>query len=152
MSSEFQKLKVFQGFDDEETIEENQDLIPEEAKPVEIIPEKITQDKGIISSTLESLSEQDTTTLGTTFSIANKAAQIAAGEKTAKELETSLIESIGAAGISAGIKIPKGLVTFGTLLYDALQEEGIPVEESATGQFNEWFDRTTLGKMEQATE
>jgi len=152
MSSEFQKLKVFQGFDDEETIEENQDLIPEEAKPVEIIPEKITQDKGIISSTLESLSEQDTTTLGTTFSIANKAAQIAAGEKTAKELETSLIESIGAAGVSAGIKIPKGLVTFGTLIYDALQEEGIPVEESATGQFNEWFDRTTLGKIEQATE
>ena len=95
MSSEFQKLKVFQGFDDEETIEENQDLIPEEAKPVEIIPEKIPQDKGIISSALESLSEQDTTLgTGTAFSVANKAAQIAAGEKTAKELETSLIESI----------------------------------------------------------
>ena len=152
MSSTFRKLTVIEGFDEEEVIEENQDLIPEEAKPVEIVPEKIPQDKGIISSTLESLAEQDSTTLGTTFSIANKAAQIATGEKTAKELETSLIESIGAAGVSAGIKIPKGLVTFGTLLYDALQEEGIPVEESATGQFNEWFDRTTLGKIEQATE
>ena len=152
MSSTFRKLTVIEGFDEEEVIEENQDLIPEEAKPVEIKPGKIEQDKGIISSTLESLAEQDSTTLGTTFSIANKAAQIAAGEKTAKELETSLIESIGAAGVSAGIKIPKGLVTFGTLLYDALQEEGIPVEESTTGQFNEWFDRTTLGKIEQATE
>jgi chorismate mutase len=152
MSSTFRKLTVIEGFDEEEVIEENQDLIPEEAKPVEIVPEKIPQDKGPISNILESISEQDSTTLGTTFSIANKAAQIATGEKTAKELETSLIESIGAAGVSAGIKIPKGLVTFGTLLYDALQEEGIPVEESATGQFNEWFDRTTLGKIEQATE
>jgi len=152
MSSTFRKLTVIEGFDEEEVIEKNQDLIPEEAKPVEIVPEKIPQDKGPISNILESISEQDSTTLGTTFSIANKAAQIATGEKTAKELETSLIESIGAAGVSAGIKIPKGLVTFGTLLYDALQEEGIPVEESATGQFNEWFDRTTLGKIEQATE
>ena len=120
MSSTFRKLTVIEGFDEEEVIEENQDLIPEEAKPVEIVPEKIPQDKGPISNILESISEQDSTTLGTTFSIANKAAQIATGEKTAKELETSLIESIGAAGVSAGIKIPKGLVTFGTLLYDAL--------------------------------
>ena len=147
-------FKLPKGFelDTEETIEENNTLVPEEAKPVEIKPEKIEQDKGSISSYLESLSGQDNTSLGTTFNIANKAVKIAAGEKTAEELETSLMESIGAAGISAGIKIPKGLVTFGTLLYDALQEEGIPVEESATGKFNEWFDRTTLGKMEQATE
>ena len=41
MSSEFQKLKVFQGFDDEKTIEENNDLISEEAKPVEIIPPSV---------------------------------------------------------------------------------------------------------------
>ena len=75
MSSTFRKLTVIEGFDEEEVIEENQDLIPEEAKPVEIVPEKIPQDKGIISSTLESLAEQDSTTLGTTFSIANKAAQ-----------------------------------------------------------------------------
>jgi len=48
MSSTFRKLTVIEGFDEEEVIEENQDLIPEEAKPVEIVPEKIPQDKGII--------------------------------------------------------------------------------------------------------
>ena len=67
MSSTFRKLTVIEGFDEEEVIEENQDLIPEEAKPVEIVPEKIPQDKGIISSTLESLAEQDSTTLGTRY-------------------------------------------------------------------------------------
>ena len=115
----------------DQTIKEDIPLVPEEAKPVEAIPEKIEEDKGPVSNILDSIADQKSTTLGTTYSIANKALQISSGEKTAKETEVSLIESIGAAGISAGIKIPKGLVTFGTLLYDALQEEGIPVEESA---------------------
>ena len=35
------------------------------------------------------------------------------------EEDVSLVESLTGAGISAGIKIPKGLVTFGTLLTDA---------------------------------
>jgi hypothetical protein len=56
MSSTFRKLTVIEGFDEEEIIEENQDLIPEEAKPVEIVPEKIPQDKGPISNILESIS------------------------------------------------------------------------------------------------
>ena len=68
------------------------------------------------------------------------------------EEDVSLVESLTGAGISAGIKIPKGLVTFGTLLYDIFQEEGIPVDETLTGKLNEAFDRTTLGKIEQASE
>ena len=68
------------------------------------------------------------------------------------EEDVSLVESLTGAGISASIKIPKGLITFGTLLYDIFQEEGIPVEESLTSKFNEAFDQTTLGKIEQASE
>ena len=43
-------------------------------------------------------------------------------------------------------------MTFGTLLYDIFQEEGIPVDETLTSKLNEAFDRTTLGKIEQASE
>ena len=68
------------------------------------------------------------------------------------EEEASLIESLTGAGISAGIKIPKGLVTFGTLLYDIFQEEGIPVDETLTGKLNDAFEQTTLGKIEKASE
>ena len=68
------------------------------------------------------------------------------------EEDASLVESLTGAGISAGIKIPKGLVTFGTLLYDVFQEEGIPIDETLTGQFNEAFDRTIVGKIENASE
>ena len=68
------------------------------------------------------------------------------------EEEVSLVESLIGAGMSASIKIPKGLVTFGTLLYDVTQEEGIPYDETLTGKLNEAFDRTTLGKIEKAAE
>ena len=55
------------------------------------------------------------------------------------EEDVSLVESLTGAGISAGIKIPKGLVTFGTLLYDIFQEEGIPYDETLTGRLTEAF-------------
>jgi hypothetical protein len=59
----------------------------------------------------------------------SKVLDIVAGK--APEDEASLPESVTAATVSASIKIPKGLVNFGTLLYDALQESDIPVEESS---------------------
>jgi hypothetical protein len=68
------------------------------------------------------------------------------------EGDVSLPESVTGATISASIKIPKGLVNFGTLLYDALQESGIPVEESATQKFNNWFESTYLGQIEKASQ
>ena len=68
------------------------------------------------------------------------------------EEEASLIESLTGAGISAGIKIPKGLVTFGTLLADIFRDQNLPVDETLTGKFNEAFEQTTLGKIEQASE
>jgi len=68
------------------------------------------------------------------------------------EEDVSLFESLVGAGISAGIKIPKGLVTFGTLLTDIFREDGIPVDETLTAKFNESFDQSTLGKIERASE
>ena len=67
------------------------------------------------------------------------------------EQDASLIESLTGAGVSAAIKIPKGLVTFGTLLFDIFQEEGIPYDETLTGRLTESFEQTTLGKIEKAS-
>jgi hypothetical protein len=66
--------------------------------------------------------------------------------------EVSLSDSIGAALNSGLIKVPKGVVNFGTLLYDALQEEGIPVEQSATYKFNKAFENTYIGMIEKESE
>jgi len=66
--------------------------------------------------------------------------------------EVSLGESFGNAVNSGLIKIPKGVVNFGTLVYDAMQEEGIPVEEGATYKFNKAFEDTYLGIIEKESE
>ena len=68
------------------------------------------------------------------------------------EEDVSLVESLVGAGVSASIKIPKGLITFGTLLADIFRDENIPVDETLTAQFNEAFDRTIVGKIEKASE
>ena len=66
------------------------------------------------------------------------------------EIATS--QSIGAGVASGIIKIPKGLVNFGTLLYDVFQEEGIPVDQSLTQKFNDAFENSYLGIIEKAAE
>ena len=66
--------------------------------------------------------------------------------------EVSLSDSIGGAINSGLIKIPKGVVNFGTLVYDAMQEEGIPVERSATYKFNNAFENSYLGLIEKQAE
>lgn len=47
--------------------------------------------------------------------------------------------------VSGLIKIPQGFVNFGTLIYDAFQEEGIPVSKSLTARVNNKFENSTLG-------
>jgi len=66
--------------------------------------------------------------------------------------EVSLGESFGNAVNSGLIKIPKGVINFGTLVYDAMQEEGIPVEEGATYKFNKAFEDTYIGLIEKESE
>ena len=143
-------IKLPEGFILEEEITEEVpkelDLnnIPDEAKPVE--------DKGIPFFGDKFFSDENRSktfseeTVRSAFKIVDKI--------RGKEVEedASLAESLIGAGISAGIKIPKGLITFGTLLYDITQDEGIPYNETLTGKLTEAFDRTTLGKIEQAAE
>ena len=66
--------------------------------------------------------------------------------------EVSTSDSIGNAINSGLIKIPKGVVNFGTLLYDVFQEEGIPIEQSATYKFNKAFENSYLGMIEAESE
>ena len=73
-------------------------------------------------------------------------------DRASVEEDASLIESLTGAGISAGIKIPKGLVTFGTLLADIFRDQDISVDETLTAKLNESFEQITLGKIEKAAE
>ena len=66
--------------------------------------------------------------------------------------EVSLGDSIDAAFVSGLIKIPKGIVNFGTLVYDAFQEEGVPVDQSLTFKFNRAFEQSMLGPIAQEAE
>jgi hypothetical protein len=151
------RLDELEGLTFEEIIEENTDnsenLISEESKPEPIleIPEKEPEEKGtpffgnVISPDTKTGTVQEEVVRGI-----SKIVDKVRGKEV--EEEASLIESLTGAGISAGIKIPKGLVTFGTLLYDIFQEEGIPVDETLTGRLNDAFEQTTLGKIEKASE
>jgi len=148
MSDRLQLPEGF-SFEEEEIIEElpkelEEGTLPEEAKPVpeEGIPffgDKIFSDENVSKTVGEE-------TVRSAFKIVDKI--------QGKEVEedASLVESLVGAGVSAGIKIPKGLVTFGTLLYDIFQDEGIPVDETLTGKLNDAFEQTTLGKIEKASE
>ena len=64
------------------------------------------------------------------------------------ENEISTSDSIGSAINSGLIQIPVGLVNFGTLMYDAMQEEGIPIEQSATFKFNNAFEQSYIGMIQ----
>jgi hypothetical protein len=59
--------------------------------------------------------------------------------------EISTGESVANAVVSGLIKIPQGFVNFGTLIYDAFQEEGIPVSKSLTAKVNNKFENSVLG-------
>jgi hypothetical protein len=146
MSDEFKTPEIFE---EEEIIEEipkelDDGTLPEEAKP-------IPEEKGI--PFFGNVISPDSKT-GTLVEEQAKGISRIIDKVQGKEVEedASLIESLTGAGISAAIKIPKGLVTFGTLLYDAFQEEGIPVDETLTGKLNDAFEQTTLGKIEKASE
>ena len=127
-------IKLPEGFILEEEITEEVpkelDLnnIPEKAKPVE--------DKGIpfFGNVVSEDSKTGTITEETIRGISKIVDKVQGKEV---EGDVSLIESLAGASISAAIKIPKGLVTFGTLLYDVTQDEGIPYDETLTGKLTE---------------
>ena len=144
------RLIDIDGLTFEEVIEENTDnsenLITEEAKPIPNPEEEGTPFFGnVISPDTKTGTVQEEVIRGI-----SKIVDKVQGKEV--EEEVSLIESLVGAGVSAGIKIPKGLVTFGTLLTDIFRDENLPADETLTAKFNEAFDQTTLGKIEQASE
>ena len=147
--------RVFSIIEDDEILEEDKvEDIPKDAEfNLETIEEEREEPVGLDVLKEKGILSQDNVT-GSIIEEQVRGISKIIDKVQGKEVEedVSLVESLTGAGISAGIKIPKGLVTFGTLLYDIFQEEGIPVDETLTGKLNEAFDRTTLGKIEQASE
>ena len=147
--SEIKLPKDFIFDEEEEIIEEvpkelEENILPEESKP---IPE---EEKTPFFGNVISPDSKTGTVIEEQIRGISKIVDKVQGKEV--EEEASLIESLTGAGVSAGIKIPKGLITFGTLIYDIFQEEGIPVDETLTGKFNDAFEQTTLGKIEKASE
>ena len=68
------------------------------------------------------------------------------------DYEVGLGESLTAAVVSGGIKIPKGIINFGTLIYDAAKGDGIDVDQSLTERFNREFEKTIFGLIESQAE
>ena len=68
------------------------------------------------------------------------------------DYEVGLGESITGAVVSGGIKIPKGIINFGTLIYDAATGDGLDVDLSLTERFNREFEKTIFGLIENQAE
>jgi len=115
---------------------------------IDITPEKKKKEKGLIE--IPDKLEYKGTILSEVGSGLSKIVDKVKGKEV--EEEATLVESLTGATVSSAIKIPKGIITFATLLNDTFKDANIPVEETATAQFNEWFDRTWLGKIENASE
>ena len=68
-----------------------------------------------------------------------------------KYSETSLNESLAGASLSGLIKIPKGAINFGTIVYDLARKaagKDVPIDKGLTEKFNKAFENTILGKIE----
>jgi len=68
------------------------------------------------------------------------------------DYEVGLGQSLTGAVVSAGIKFPKGIINFGTLVYDAATGDGLDVDQSVTERFNRVFDKTIFGIIENQAE
>ncbi len=68
------------------------------------------------------------------------------------DYEVGLGESLTGAVVSGGIKIPKGIINFGTLIYDAATGDGLDVDQSLTERFNREFEKTIFGVIENQAE
>jgi len=68
------------------------------------------------------------------------------------DYEVGLGQSLTGAVVSAGIKFPKGIINFATLVYDAATADGLDVDQSVTERFNRAFDKTIFGIIENQAE
>ena len=76
--------------------------------------------------------------------------KVGLGDK--EDYEVGLGESLTGAVVSGGIKIPKGIINFGTLVYDAATGDGLDVDKSLTERFNREFEKTIFGLIENQAE
>jgi hypothetical protein len=147
--------RIFSLIEDDEILEKDkiEDVLKDNEFNLETIEEEREEPKGLDVLKEKGIVSKDSVT-GTLIEEQVRGISKILDKVQGKEVEedSSLLESLTGAGISAGIKIPKGLVTFGTLLYDIFQDEGIPVDETLTGKLNDAFEQTTLGKIEKASE
>ena len=147
--------RIFSLIEDDEILEEDkvEDVPKDNEFNLETIEEEREEPKGLDVLKEKGLISKDSVT-GTLIEEQVRGISKIVDKVQGKEVEedVSLVESLTGAGISAGIKIPKGLVTFGTLLTDIFRDQDIPVDETLTAKFNEAFEQTTLGKIEQAAE
>jgi hypothetical protein len=76
--------------------------------------------------------------------------KVGLGDK--EDYEVGLGESLTGAVVSGAIKIPKGIINFGTLIYDAAKGDGVDVDEGLTERFNREFEKTIFGLIENQAE
>ena len=147
--------RIFSLIEDDEILEEDkvEDVPKDNEFNLETIEEEREEPKGLDALKEKGIISEDSIT-GTLIEEQVRGISKIVDKVQGKEVEedVSLVESLTGAGISAGIKIPKGLINFGTLLYDVFQEEGIPVDQSMTQKFNDAFENSYLGIIEKAAE
>ena len=132
------------GHDDETAAELAKDAIAND-KRFRIIPKDINFIGDAKASTIET--EETETPEVKNIKTTEK---VGLGDKD--DYEVGLGQSLTGAVVSAGIKFPKGIINFGTLVYDAATGDGLDVDEGLTERFNKTFDKTIFGLIENAAE
>ena len=132
------------GHDDETAAELAKDAIAND-KRFRIIPKDINFIGDAKASTIETeeVEEPEVKNIKTTE-------KVGLGNKD--DYEVGLGQSLTGAVVSAGIKFPKGIINFGTLVYDAATGDGLDVDQSLTERFNRTFDKSIFGLIENAAE
>ena len=133
-----------QGFDDEMSSKLAKDAIAND-KRFRIIPKDINFIGDAKASTIdtEETETEEVKDIKTTE-------KVGLGDKD--DYEVGLGQSLTGAVVSAGIKFPKGVVNFFTLVYDAATADGLDVDQGLTARFNREFDKTIFGLIEQQAE
>jgi len=157
LSERFFEVYEKEGYFRAKQLLEEQKAIEEGASPEELAAMADKNDKAIMPKIEKFIKNPIDSTVETVKDTFTKEPKI---EETPRDLglpaeennEVSLGESFQNAIGSGLIKIPKGVINFGTLIYDAMQEEGIPVEEGATYKFNKAFEESYLGIIEKESE
>ena len=132
------------GHDDETAAELAKDAIANDPR-IRIIPTDFNFIGDAKASTIETeeVEEPEVKNIKTTE-------KVGLGNKD--DYEVGLGQSLTGAVVSAGIKFPKGIINFGTLVYDAATGDGLDVDQSLTERFNRTFDKSIFGLIENAAE